>query len=189
MQLSISQQAVDASCIKTFWHGIDLGWAYGDLLPNIYRKTSCRQFALDVLHDSLVRFALTKNPNRDEQPQAYLQVIVRNLLIDDHHERKRFVPLITEDTGDRPDSANPTFLHQAFTPSAEHLADIQQRIHAMQQLIDSLPPRCREAFWLYRIDGMNQTDIAAQLGISLNMVQRHVMRAMLELLDATDLIR
>lgn len=175
------------------WHGIDLRWAYADLLPTIHRKTACRQSAFDVLHDALVRFVLTRNPRRDEQPHAYLQVIVRNVLIDDYHDRKHFVQLVTaeSDHASQVDSAvsGHALSHQAFMPSAEHLADIQQRINAMQKLIDRLPTRCREAFWLYRIDGMNQSEIAAQLGISLNMVQRHVMRAMLELLDATDLIR
>lgn len=170
------------------WHGIDLRWAYGSLLPSIYRKTACRQYAFDVLHDALVRFVLTKNPRRHEQPHAYLQVIVRNVLVDEHHESKRFQSLDQDELSEAREIAN-NGCDQIFTPSAEHLADIQQRISAMQQLIDRLPPRCREAFWLYRIDGMNQSDIAAQLGISLNMVQRHVMRAMLELLEAADLAR
>ena len=43
--------------------------------------------------------------------------------------------------------------------------------------------------WPFRIEGLPQQEIAAQLGISLNMVQRHIMRAMLDLLEARDLVR
>jgi len=190
MNLSINHQIVSTSSVNTLWHGIDLGWAYSDLLPNIYRKTSCRQFAYDVLHDSLVRFALSKNPNRNEQPHAYLQVIIRNLLTDDYRTQTRFVQLQdhADDEVDRSDADKSSHYDQSFSPSAEHLLDIQQRIAALQTLINKLPDRCREVFWLYRIEGVAQADIALQLGISLNMVERHVMRSMKDLLKASALI-
>ena len=171
------------------WHGIDLRWAYADLLPNIHRQTICKQTALDILHDALVRFALAKNPDRKQRPHAFLQVIVRNVLIDEHHHQRRFISLTPEVNEDSEDICADFAVEQSFSPSAEHLADIQQRLKAMQTLIDSLPPRCREAFWLFRIECLDQSEIANQLGISRNMVQRHVMRAMVELLEAEDLIR
>ena len=165
------------------WHGIDLRWAYADLLPNICRQTHCRQYAFDILHDALVRFALTRSRGRQEQPHAYLRTIVRNLLVDSHREQAWLVSLPEEDEA----QAQP-LAKQAFTPSAEHLADIQQRLHILQTIIDRLPSRCREVFWLFRIDGLRQQEIAARLGISLNMVERHVKRALLDLLEARDLV-
>jgi RNA polymerase sigma-70 factor (ECF subfamily) len=173
------------------WHGIDLHWAYSALLPNICRQIVCKQSALDILHDSLVRFALARNPNRHEQPHAYLQIIVRNLMINNHRVSNRFVPLQTEDfdTEDRTDADKHSSYDYAFAPSAEHLLDVQQRIVAMQSLIDRLPPRCREVFWLYRIEGLSQAEIASRLGVSLNMVERHVMRSMQDLLKASALIQ
>ncbi|MCB5187932.1 sigma-70 family RNA polymerase sigma factor [Methylobacillus caricis] len=166
------------------WHGIDLRWAYMDLLPTIYRQTSYRRSAYDILHDALIRFAISTNPDRLQQPHAYLHTIVRNLLIDNHKEQARFIPLVTEDI----ESELAYELDQPRVPSAEHLVDIQQRLDILQKIIDHLPPRCKETFWLYRIEGMAQQDIADKLGISLNMVQRHIMRAMLDLLEAKDLI-
>ncbi|HEY0268061.1 MAG TPA: sigma-70 family RNA polymerase sigma factor [Methyloradius sp.] len=174
--------------LKTAWYGIDLRWAYAELLPTICRRTYCRQYAFDILHDALVRFALTKNPNRDQQPHAYLQVIVRNVLIDEHNNRLRFVPLVTEELNVEDNTNAGHLSDQSFSPSAEHLADIQQRLKAMQTMINNLPPRCREAFWMFRIEGLDQAEIAQRLGITRNMVQRHVTRAMVELLEADDLI-
>ena len=163
------------------WHGIDLRWAYADLLPNICRQTHCRQYAFDILHDALVRFALARSAGRQEQPHAYLRTIVRNLLVDSHREQARLVPLPEEE-------ATQSLADQSFTPSAEHLADIQQRLRILQTIIDRLPPRCREVFWLLRIEGLKQQEIATKLGISLNMVERHVKRALLDLLEARDLV-
>lgn len=172
------------SAMLMHWHGIDLHWAYADLLPGIYRRTHCLHHAYDILHDALIRFALTRNPRRQEQPHAYLRIIVRNLLTDSYHEKARRVSLPEEEN-----AAVFALTNQPFAPSAEHLADIQQRLHMLQAIIDRLPPRCRETFWLFRIEGLPQQEIAAQLGISLNMVQRHIMRAMLDLLEARDLVR
>lgn len=173
------------------WHGIDLKWAYSDMLRNIYRHTSCSHTALDILHDSLIRFALARNPDRMQSPHAFLQVIVKNQLISTYNKSAKYVSYDVE--GDENSS---TFLFdkhaansQLFAPSSEHLLDIQQRLQAMQLLIDNLPRKCREVFWLFRIEGIDQAKIAEKLGISKNMVQRHVMRAMLEILDAQDLLK
>jgi len=173
------------------WHGIDLRWAYADLLPSIQRQTASRHHAYDILHDALVRFAMARNPERAEQPHAYLRTIVRNLLIDSYKDTSRFVPLAPE-SGEQCEEHPGAYLpdtEEYFSPSPEHLADLQQRLQMMQNILDRLPPRCREVFWLYRIEGLKQHMIAEKLGISLNMVQRHIMRALVDLLEARDLIR
>ena len=41
------------------WLGLDLHWAYGSLLPAIWRSTRCIHRAQDVLHDAFVRYALS----------------------------------------------------------------------------------------------------------------------------------
>ena len=171
-----------------FWHGIDLRWAYADLLPSIYRQTFCKHSAHDVLHDALVRFALSKNPSREQQPHAYLQIIVRNLLIDNYHHQNRYVQLPEELQERIEDNLNEHDASVAFHPSAEHMADINQRIQALQALVEHLPGRCREVFWLFKIEGMRQEAIATQLGISQNMVEKHMITAMKKLLAAKDLI-
>lgn len=175
-----------------YWHGIDLRWAYTNMLPSIHRRSSHVHQAYDILHDALVRFALSKSPYRIQQPEAYLQTIVRNLLLDSHREAARFVPLSTE-SHEEVDKKHGLYdenqiVIENFAPSPEHLADIQQRLTLLQSIIDCLPPRCREVFWLFRIEGMRQQAIAEHLGISLNMVERHVMRALLDLRAAKELI-
>ena len=153
-----------------FWSGIDLQWAYATLLPSIIRKTHCNHHAKDILHDGFLRFALSSNPNRHDQPHAYLQTIVHNLMLEKYRKD--------------------TYLHDyqqsklnadLTLPSAEHLADIKQRLTLLSQIIHDLPPRCREVFIRFRIDGQSQQSIADQLGISLNMVERHLIRALLDI--------
>ncbi len=162
------------------WRGLDLRWVYGDLLVSIGRQTRCFHRACDVLQDALVRYMLHVPKAPIEVPHAYLRVVVSSVLADHRADAARFSPLPAH-----ADDAGAS--HQAlYAPSAERLADLQQRLEMLQRVIDCLPPRCREVFWLYRIEGMAQSEIAARLGVTLNMVERHVMRALVDLRSLRD---
>lgn len=153
-----------------FWYGIDLRWAYADLIPSIYKQTYCKHSAYDILHDALIRFALTKNPNRDQQPHAYLRTITQNLMSEKYRKES-----YSKDYQNSLDDDN------TYAPSPEHLADLRQRLFLLNQIIEDLPARCREVFTLFRIDGIKQIQIAEQLNISLSMVERHLIRALLDI--------
>ena len=160
-----------------FWCGIDLNWAYTRLLQKIFVKTRCLSTANDVLHDALLHLAISNMRTEVRAPHAYLSGVVENVLVDYYKSGVKYTSL------DDPDFSQhlSEIIQQDYAPSPEKLAEVQQRMHALQRILDSLPPRCREVFWLYRIESMTQTDIAQQLGISVNMVERHVMRALVDL--------
>ncbi|WP_311221835.1 MULTISPECIES: RNA polymerase sigma factor [unclassified Acidovorax] len=160
------------------WLGLDLGWAYRDLLPAIWRSTRCVHRAQDVLHDAFVRYALSGRHARLAAPHAYLRTVVRSVLADHAHEARRWATLPTNDA---PIGAEVPAPLQPCAPSTEFLLDLQQRLQAVQRTIDGLPPRCREVFWLCRIEGCTQPEVAERLGITLNAVERHLMRALIDL--------
>jgi RNA polymerase sigma-70 factor (ECF subfamily) len=177
------------------WLGLDLRWAYESLLPAIWRSTRCIQRAQDVLHDAFVRYALSGKHEAIAQPHAYLRVVARSVLADHLAQERRFVPLPDldgESHGDRHDGGLPPLAGLEYTtyhtPSAETLAELQQRLAAVQRAIEGLPPRCREVFWLCRVEGHTQPEIAQRLNISLNMVERHMIRALLDLRAARELL-
>lgn len=157
---------------------------YSDLLASIRRQTRCIDLANEVLHEALMRYVLIPDRETIFRPQAYLSTVVRSVLVDHTREAARFVRV---DPSIAPDG----FLEDATgsAPSAEHLIDLHQRLVLAQQVIARLPPRCREVFWMFRIDGLPQAQIAQLLGISVNMVERHVLRAMLDLRAVREQLR
>ncbi|EUJ11253.1 RNA polymerase sigma factor, sigma-70 family [Methylophilaceae bacterium 11] len=169
----------------TFWHNLNLEWVYTDLLRKIYAQTNNFHLANDLLHDAIVKFAVRNSVESILEPHAYLRSIVKHLIVDHHRYHARYVDVqalnFQEDIND-----DRFDMEASWLKSPERLADIKQRMHALQNIIDCLPAKCREVFWLYRIEGKSQIDIAQQLNISLNMVERHVMRALVDLSLAKD---
>lgn len=170
------------------WYGIDLRWAYANLLPAICQQTKSIHLAQDILHDALLRYALLDNFKTILCPHAYLRKVVNSILVDNYRHTKQFVSLNADKSDKDRDEVVLNLSEIQYAPSSEHLVDLQQRLSALQIVINALPPKCREVFWLYRVDGLSQPEIAKQLGISLNMVEKHMMRAMIDLSEACERI-
>lgn len=173
------------------WQGIDLHWAYGSLLQTIARRMRCNHRAKDALHDAFIRFAVTPKLLDVAEPHAYFNKVVQSVLIDHHREARR-TPLLGDlhaiDTDMRGDDEGHALSLGLYHPSAEEVFAVQQRLEVLQRLVDALPPKCREVFWLFRIEGLSQAEIAGRLGVSINMVERHTMRALLDLRAARELL-
>jgi RNA polymerase sigma-70 factor (ECF subfamily) len=163
------------------WCGINLQWAYTDLLSYIRFKVSCPHVAKDILHDAFIRYTVSTSTNKGQEPHAYMRSIAKNLIVDAFNTSQRFISLEAEVGLNREWLETPAL-------SVEHLNDIKQRLEMIQQILEKLPPRCRQVFWMYRVEGYTHPEIAEKLGISKNMVERHVMRAIIDLSSARELI-
>ncbi|MNL32325.1 ECF RNA polymerase sigma factor SigE [compost metagenome] len=69
------------------------------------------------------------------------------------------------------DADQPALLDPESPVRAARLAD------DLAKVLAELPPKCREAFVLNRIEGWTQAEVATHMGLSKNMIERYVMRA------------
>mgnify|MGYP001764775612 CR=1 FL=1 len=106
-------------------------------------------------------------------PQAFLQRVSVDLAIDRHRVESGRARLI--------EHAGEAVLAAAATHTPEQATAHAQMLASISAVIDGLPPRCRDVFILHKLHEVPQEDIAERLGISRNMVARHVMRAMQDL--------
>lgn len=49
---------------------------------------------------------------------------------------------------------------------------------ALQEAVDSLPPRCRQVFEMNRMQGLKYAEVAEALGVSVKAVEAHMARAL-----------
>ncbi|TNC10016.1 sigma-70 family RNA polymerase sigma factor [Methylobacterium terricola] len=108
-----------------------------------------------------------------EQPSAFLFQIASNVARR-MRNRQRLEGTIFQSVGDD-DWAGLADGHAL----PERQAMARQELRRLAAAIDDLPPRCREAFLLARIDGLPNGEVAARLGISRNMVEKHLIKALL----------
>ena len=167
----------------TYWCNLSLKWVYTDLFRSIYGQTRNFHLANDVLHDAIVKFAVKNSLKQIDEPQAYMRGIVKNTIVDYYRDAIHFVD--SELVGGNSHLIDAE--HElSYQHSPEKITDMKQRMLALQNIIDCLPPKCRQVFWMHRIEGKPQTDIATELSISLNMVERHMIRALVDIALAKD---
>lgn len=69
-------------------------------------------------------------------------------------------------------------------PSPEQLVSDRQELRQVAMLIAALPPKCREAFLLRKVDGLSQREIAQRMGVSEGTVEKHIAKGVRLLMDA-----
>lgn len=63
-------------------------------------------------------------------------------------------------------------------PSQEQEVSGQQDLNRLYEAIASLPPKCQQVFLLNRVDCMTYPQIAQHCGISVKMVEKHIVKAL-----------
>jgi len=145
------------------------GWlAYYDELVGVWsRRVGNRHDAEDAAHDA-IECLLKADASVALKARSYLFQAAGHRLIDRwrRQERTEHVPLDQLDEADQPAWTDPE-----SPVRASRLAD------DLAQVLAELPPKCREAFVLNRIEGWTQAEVAQHMGLSKNMIERYVMRA------------
>lgn len=128
--------------------------------------------AEDILQDISLKIS-DRQPDGVEQPKAYLYRMVQNHFI--LHRRsagrraRRDEAWVGANTGDPPEIDE--------TPSVETRMIAREQLAMLQATLDRLPERTRTIFRRFRIDGVPQRHIAAETGISVSAVEKHLARA------------
>jgi RNA polymerase sigma-70 factor (ECF subfamily) len=150
---------------------------YRELLNFLSRKVPDRATAADLAQESYARvYEAQRAGSVVRDPRALLYRVARNL-VTDHHRRSSvragLADAATEDgLGEPDDCMGPA----SFEPDAALASS--QGLAAMIAAIDGLPPRCREAFVLYKFDGLSYAEVAERMGISVRTVEMQLRIAM-----------
>lgn len=121
------------------------------------------------------------------EPLAYLYRTAENLVLDRRRSAQRRTAREQEWTKGHIDGSFAA--PRDATPSAERMLVARDQLRRVDAVLDALPERTAFAFRAVRIDGRPQKQIAAEMGISLSAVEKHLQRgyrAVLELKQRLD---
>lgn len=159
-----------------------------ELLNFLLRQVNDRDAAADLAQESCARvLAVQQRGQPVLDVRALLYRTARNLVIDRHRRNdiRRHEDLHTLTDAEHPLAPRHQQPEEAMASS--------QIARAYLDTIEALPPRCREAFMLHTFEELSHAQIAVQMGISVSMVEKHVVRGMVacklcerQLRDATE---
>ncbi len=153
------------------------------LMAYFLRHVDDRSEAEDLTQEVFLRVLRGAPAAAVQAPQAFVFTVASNLLRDRARTRvarrtDRHVSLDIAPGGDAP--AEPMHL-AAETVSAERALIDRQRLRAVMQALDELPPRTRDIFVLSRLEKLRHSEIAARMGVSVSAVEKNVVRALAHL--------
>jgi RNA polymerase sigma factor (sigma-70 family) len=139
------------------------------------RKGRVRDEADDLIQEAFLRLHEYRKSRQVLEPEAFLVRTVQNLSIDAHRlKARRGVEIAADEEVQR--LIDPR-------PLPDEVLASHQRLQHLRAGFETLSPRTRDVVVLYKIEGLSQSQIAAQLGISISAVEKHIAKAVLFLSD------
>jgi RNA polymerase sigma factor (sigma-70 family) len=143
--------------------------AHANELHGFARRHVGRQEAEDVVQDTYLHLLQRGTAATLEQPRPYLFRIAANLAVD--LARKTKVRL-------RYGGEGFALACNAEAPaSPEAAAGGAMELRRLQASLCELPPLCRDAFLLNRVEELTHAEIAGRLGVSERTIDRYMVRA------------
>lgn len=130
----------------------------------------------DIVQEAYCRLAALPGVEHIANGRAYFFQAVRNIAI----EKIRRARVVRIDSVTEIDALSVV----DSEPTPERIVAGRRELKRVQDLIEGLPPRCRDIFKLRRIHGIPQREIARLLGVTENVVEMQAMRGLRLILRA-----
>lgn len=142
---------------------------HGWLSHWLRNKLGCTQQAADLAQNTFMRVLQSRQLMQLQEPRAFLTVLAKRELYT-FWRRRDLEQAYLDALAQQP---------QANQPSPEDMLLIREAIAALDQLLNGLPPKVRQAFLLSRLDGLTHVQIADTMAKSVATIERYMKQALL----------
>lgn len=153
-----------------------------DLLRFFTLRTGSAAEAEDIVQEIYVKIARLDAASIGN-PAAFLYKMGSNILLDRLRSRRRtavrdnaYFDAHAADAG----SMEP--VAPSVSPEAAWAA--RRRLEEVMRVVAEFPPQRRRVFSMHKIDGLSYGEVAEKLGISKSAVEKHMIAALRQLLEA-----
>jgi RNA polymerase sigma-70 factor (family 1) len=146
---------------------------YRDLRRYLTRRLGDNDLAEDIAQDAFSNLLQVPDLAEMENPKAYLYKAATHLALNRlrHHRYQRDYLACQSD--DEPETSS-LFQHLA---AERDMAQVQRQLNR-------LPEKYRRTFLMSRLEHKSYTEIAAEQGLSVSTVEKHIIKALKHLRDA-----
>lgn len=143
------------------------------VLERYLRSRGSGSHSEDLIQELWIKVAALPAGIEVNDPSSYLFRMAHNLMLDRRRNelrrgaREQQFAEVGDLMGDPIDPA----------PSPERAFDARRRLEAIEAVLRGLGERTDYIFRRHRVEGVPQRDIAAELGISLSAVEKHLQKA------------
>ena len=149
--------------------GLDWREMRPTLVRFLARRTGSDAAAEDLVQDLWLKLQVSSSANAEiRNPMGYLFRAAANAAFDWH--RREAAP-----ANDLAGEAGVCIADEAPSPECE--AQGRQAGALIQAAIAQLPPKCREAFLLCRVEGLTMREAGRRMGVSERTVENHLAKA------------
>ncbi|MBI6549043.1 RNA polymerase sigma factor [Xenorhabdus lircayensis] len=153
---------------------------YKQLMRFFHKRVENSSDSSDLSQDVFALWLNRKKQTPVRESRAFLFKIANNVLID-HWRKKQKQQAIQEEESEMVALQVP-----GKQADPAEIVEQQQRLQRLYDAIKTLPPRRREAFLMYRFEGLSQNEIAERMGISTSMVEKHIASALVHCKNYVD---
>jgi RNA polymerase sigma factor (sigma-70 family) len=157
-------------------------WFIREVLPmeaaltQFLRRTWRNQSEIgDLCQDTYIKVYEAARKEIPKATRPFVLSIARNIVID-RIRHEQVVPIETVSDLDTLNIANDQ-------PGPERVVSAREELRKLQAALDRLPPRCREAIVLKKIEGLTTREIAVRMNIAVRTVDCHLSDAAVMLSD------
>ena len=120
----------------------------------------------DICQETILRALEAEKSREIHEPRAFLFGVTRNVVRKRLDKEARSVIDFVAD-----------FTPQEYCsgePSLDDVLDERQRMLLFMEAVTTLPPQCQRVFVMKKVYGYSHKEIAAELGISISTIEKHV---------------
>lgn len=143
---------------------------HDSLIRFLRQRLRVKEDAVDIAQEAYIRMMQYEGSTKIHSPPSMLFRIAINIAND----------LSRADAARRAHEQVPLDGLELVSPnpSADRQIAASQDLQILYEVIEKLPPKCRQVFLLSRAQRMTYAQIAAHCGISVKMVEKHITHAL-----------
>lgn len=140
------------------------------------RKLDSPEDAAELAQEAYMRLHRLEQPENLNNARAFLFQVATNLAVDQLRRRQLHFKFLKSE---KSLSAHGEPLDiNAAAASPEQILGARQKLDAINQALEELPFKVKQAFLLHRQNGLPYSAIAKEMGVSVSSVEKYILQAL-----------